>query len=234
MKKTLLGLILGMTFSTSVLAQIDSPMTPPEKDFGDLFQRAAASRFVVIGTVIKNDGIGKRMTPELLKKMNDDIGVGFGGILYTISVESTVCRQTDFKANQTSPEAPHTLYMFQPSDEPMNVAGNWREIILSGQRYLLFFVPISLEVRKKWSEIYQLDPDPKQQEYFHGEELTRGVVPLPAGQAVLDRITPLCQALRPATLKDKLAALKNLKANSSDPIIKEEASAAETALQTPK
>jgi hypothetical protein len=224
MKKLLLCLFLGMTFSTSVFAQIDTPMTPPEKDFGDLFQRAAASRFVVIGTVVKDDGISKRMWEK-------DIGSGYGGKLLTISVERTVCRQTDFKANQTSPEAPHTLYMFQPRDEPMNVAGNWRETILIGERYLLFFVPISSELRKKWIEMYELDP--KQQEYFHGEELSRGVVPLPGGQAVLDRITPLCQALRPATLKDKLAALKKL-ANSNDPIIKQEATAAETALQTPK
>jgi hypothetical protein len=96
MKKTLLGLILGMTFSTSVSAQIDTPVTPPERDYGDLFQRAAASRFVVIGTVIKDEGISKRMWEK-------DIGSGYGGKLLTISVERTVCRQTDFKANQTSP-----------------------------------------------------------------------------------------------------------------------------------
>jgi hypothetical protein len=225
MKELLLCLFLGMTFSTSILAQIDTPMTPPEHDYGDLFQRAAASRFVVIGTVIKDEGISKRMWEK------DNIGSAYGGKLLTISVESTVCRQADFKANQTSPEVPHTLYMFQPRDEPMNVAGNWRETILIGERYLLFFVPISSEVRKKWIELYELDP--QQPEYFHGEELSRGVVPLPAGQAVLDRLTPLCQALRPATLKDKLAALKNL-AKSSDPIIRQEATAAETALQIRK
>jgi hypothetical protein len=196
MKKTLLGFFLGMTFTTSLFAQIDTERIPPEQDSEDLL----------------------------------------GGTLYTISVETTVCRQTDFRANQTSPEAPQTVHMFLPRDEPMSVAGHWREVLVPGQWYLLFLVPTTSETRKKWIEVYQLGP---KQDYFRGEELSRGIVPLPEDHhsakqdTVLQRLTQLCQALRPASLKDKLAALKNL-AKSNDPIIGQEASEAETALRTPK
>jgi hypothetical protein len=96
MKKTLLGFFLGMTFTTSLFAQIDTERIPPKQDSEDLFQRAAASQFVVIGTITKSVGISKRMTPELLKRVNseNDLSLAFGGTLYTISVESTVCRLT--------------------------------------------------------------------------------------------------------------------------------------------
>jgi len=110
-------------FSASIaIAQIDTERIPPEYDLSDLYPRAVASRFVVIGTVVKTDGVSQRMTSELLRRVKDerDLSLALGGGLYTIRVESTVCRQTDFRADAyTSSEAPQTVYVFLPRDEPM-------------------------------------------------------------------------------------------------------------------
>src|SRR5882762_4573014 len=97
--------------STSIKTVAGTERIPPEYDLSDLYPRAVASRFVVIGTVVKTDGVSQRMTSELLRRVKDegDLSLALGGGLYTIRVESTVCRQTDFRADAyTSSEAPQT------------------------------------------------------------------------------------------------------------------------------
>ena len=59
--------LLGLTLANAgtAKAQIDTPMVAPESDFGDLYKRAAASRFVVVGTVTRSEGVSKRWTMDL-------------------------------------------------------------------------------------------------------------------------------------------------------------------------
>src|SRR5580765_347251 len=106
--------LLSMFNAFTAVAQIDTDRVPSAVDTGDLYLRATASRFVVIGTVVSTHGVGRRMTPELLRrvKAESDISLTTGGGLYTIRVESTVCRQTDFKADEhSSSDAPKTVYV---------------------------------------------------------------------------------------------------------------------------
>lgn len=223
-----------------VAAQIDTPQIPPGQDVGDLFERAAASRFVTVGRVVKIEGVAKRMTSELLEKVKaeGDLSLILGGDLYTIRVENTVCRQTDFDVPaQTSLEAPLTIYIFLPHEEPALVNGHQREALLPDHRYLLFLVEPDRQTLEKWTEIYQLEPN---RDYFRGEELSRGIVPLdeatarktslPKQPPVLEKITRLCRALRPRPLEQKMAALKLLEAPGDD-ILKKEATKALAALR---
>jgi hypothetical protein len=59
--------LIGLCFGHAVRArvQIDTPIIAPEHDVADLYARAASSRFVVVGTVLRSEGVSKRMTPEL-------------------------------------------------------------------------------------------------------------------------------------------------------------------------
>jgi hypothetical protein len=244
--RNLLICFLGITFSLALAKpQIDTPRTPPGQDLSDLYARAAASRFVVIGTVVSTQGVSRRMTPELLQhvKAEGELSLALGGSLYTIHVESTVCRQLDFRADaSTSSEAPQTVYVFLPREEPMFVNGHEREVLLPGQRYLLFLAAVPPQVQQKWVESFQLDSS---QGYYRGEGLSRGVVPLfqPTGEVVtptqppvVEKVIQLCRAVRPPSVKEKLAALKML-ASSGDPVLREEAEAAANVLRaqpTPK
>ena len=226
--------------------QIDTERIPPEQDSSDLYRRAAASRLVVIGTVVKSEGIGKRLSQSDIEKMKRPAPNGtivlsldgtFGGSLYTVQIENILCRQADI--HSSAPDAPEIsrpgqfAHIFVPRDEPMFTDGHEREMLLAGQRYLLFLVLTPQPVRKGWVDSFQLDP---KQEYYRGEELSRGVIPLPENRKaqkqplVLRRVAQLCHALRPVTLAGKLAALRTLAA-SRDPVLKEEAGVAVKALQ---
>lgn len=236
--------VLGLTLLFTATAwaatgQIDTERIPPEQDTNDLYLRAAASRFVVIGTVTKTDGVSRRMTPELLHrvKAEGDLSLALGGVLYGIRIENVVCRQTDFESEAHTPlEAPQTAYMFLPQDEPLFVNGHRKETLLQGQRYLLFLVAAPPQVQRKWVALFQLDP---KQNYFRGQDLSRGLVPLfrqtakgfaPTRPPVLDKIVQLCKAVRPPHFEQKLAALKKL-ASSGDPVLRREAEVAAQALQ---
>src|SRR5882762_10364212 len=116
------------------------------------------------------------------------------------------------------------------------VNGHQREILLPSQRYLLFLAAAPSQVRQKWIESFQLDP---KQDYYRGEELSRGVVPLfrqtgvgftPMQPPVLEKLAQLCGAVRPPRVEEKLAALKLL-ASSGDPALQKEADAAANALR---
>jgi len=57
-----------------------------EQELGDLYKRAAASRFVVIGTVLQDSPIGGRGTQP---SIDDNIA----GILHSINIDEVLCRQ---------------------------------------------------------------------------------------------------------------------------------------------
>jgi hypothetical protein len=237
--KTYLGLIATFLLLTPTHAQIDTPATPPDRDLSDLYKRASASRFVVIGTVVKIGGVSKRMTAELLErvKAEGELSLTLGGSLYTIRIENTVCEQQDFaKSGNHSVESPLIVYVFLPRDEPAVVGGHMRETFSLGHRYLLFLAEPSHITLEKWNETYELQPN---RIYYRGEGLSRGVVPLDMptvahssseDKPILEKVTALCSAMRAATVEKKLAALKDL-SSSGDPILQREADIATEALK---
>jgi hypothetical protein len=235
--------VLASTLANPIgMAQIDTSMTLPEQDLSDLCERAATSQVVAVGTVVKRDGVSKRMTAELTERMRAEgnLGLALGGTLYTIGIEGTVCRKSDFRPNASSSlETPRKIYIFVPRNESGFVDGHQQENLLPDRRYLLFLVTTNRQTVEKWTETYELDP---KQTYYRGEQLSRGIIPLkerPPGSTpsktdpVLDKVTSLCQALRPSDLRQKLAALKKLEA-SGDPILEKEARFAAQSLQAMK
>jgi hypothetical protein len=220
-------LLVAALFSlvATARAQLDTESTPPEKDSNDLFARAAASRLVVIGTVIKSEGVPRRIPPQELEARLKN-GTARGGSLVTIRADETVCRQSDFDKNAPNVgEGSQLLYLFVPLDDSNLPPGHYREVLLPQHRYMLLLQP--LDPRSLIAD-YQLDPD---RSYYRGEEENRGVIPLdlPSPSArthnppeVVDKFRKLCSAMRPANPRDKLALLNQL-AQSADPILAREA-----------
>jgi hypothetical protein len=227
-------LVLALAFAETGMAQIDTLMVEPEKDFRDLYKRAAASQFVVVGTVVRMDGIGERWTKDLYERIMaaNDLSVALLGTLYSVQVDNTVCRQGDFRARSSaSSDAPKTIYIFLPKNEPAWVDGQMREVLLPGERYLLFLVPLEQKTLDRWIKTYDLDPH---RPYFRGEQHARGVVLLKAGGlGVLEKVTRLCDAVRPAEVIQKLVSLQKLEA-AGDPILEKEAREAREKLQSAK
>jgi hypothetical protein len=215
-------------------SQIDTERIPPAQDSSDLYRRAAAGQLVVVGTVVASEGVSKRPTEELVQrvKTDGDLSLMVGGSLYTIHIEDILCREADFKTEVSTPHpTPQTLYMFVARDEPLYVDSHRREVLVVGQRYLLFLVPPPSQVVQNWISSSQLNP---KHDYYRGEELSRGVVALsqdPNDSKLLERVTQLCGALKPTSLKDKFAALKRL-STSADPVLSEQATLAEVALKS--
>lgn len=215
--------------------QIDTSPVPEMQDTRNLFSRASTSRYVVIGSVLKSEGVTKRLIPELIKKVEDEgnLSLTVGGSLLTIRVESTVCREQDFKISGATTGTPVRVLVFVPRDEPMFTRGNQREALLPGRKYLLFLTNVSPEAREAWIKKYQLDSGV---EYFRGQDLSRGVILLPEKEGdrnkvpVLEKVSRLCAAVKPQPLARKLAALKILE-DSDDPVLKEEAGLAKKFLQ---
>jgi len=242
-------LLCCFVFAQTVIAQIDTPVVAPQKDVGDIYRRAAASRIVVVGTVLRSEGVGSRPSESdkdnLLGPVPEEGKAivslpTLSGSLYTVQVEETLCRQEEFSGvrvpgDQLIVGPEKAVYVFVPRSEPMFVNGHRQEFLLQGGRYLLFLVEPTPEKQEEWTKSFKLDP---KRVYYRGEELSRGVIPLAKSTPenplqgkppVLEKVTRLCDALRPKNVPDKLAALKKLAA-SGDPILVKEAKAAAVAL----
>jgi hypothetical protein len=222
-------------------------MVLAEKDLRDLYQRAAASRFVVVGTIENSKGIGRRSSEGDSQKTGSASADGnvvtdlptLGGSLYSVRIEEVLCHGEDFSSKPSSVgtiQPAKTLYIFIPRDEPMFANGQMQEIFLPGQRYLLFLAAPAPQVLEKWLAQFQLDPT---RDYYRGEELSRGIVPLfrqsgekfiPKQPPVVEKVRRLCRAVQPPTLEGKLALLRKLQ-DSDDPVLKDEAQKAVSALQ---
>jgi hypothetical protein len=201
------------------------------RQLGELYRRISASRFVVVGTVVTSNEIlerGKRPS------MDDDAA----GQLYTIATEQVLCRQEEASPNTaTSPGgSQREFHLFVPA-EPFVEGVQEKERLSRDQRYLLFLAVPDQKQQKIWTDSFALDP---QFVYYRGEELSRGVIPLarptaenpnPLQPAVFDKVTQLCQAMRQASLEDKLTELNRLAA-SDDPVLRKEAQEAMFAIRT--
>lgn len=121
-------LALGVLFANRAVCQIDTTAMPPGKDLRDLYQRAATSHFVLIGTVEKAEGVGRRLSESDKEKMMTPASDGkaivelpsLGGSLYTIRIETTLCRQREFRIapvrdSQVPQDSGQVVYVFVPS-----------------------------------------------------------------------------------------------------------------------
>jgi hypothetical protein len=241
----------ALLVATSVGAQIDTPMVPIEQDLGDLFRRASASRMVVIGTVVKSEGVSRRLSQaESLERFKPREGEKtaivslnglVGGSLFEIRINDLVCEQSDFalgakEGSESGGRLGQTVPLFVPRDEPLWENGNQKEFLFEGHTYLLFLVVPDSRKQREWVGSFQLDPT---RMYFRGEERSRGLVPLilpsaenpnPEQPPVLDKVRQLCEAVRPSTIEEKLAALDKL-VSSDDPVLQREAKLAMNALR---
>jgi hypothetical protein len=202
-----------------------------EQELGDLFKRAAASSFVVVGQVTRDDVVGERgKRPSI-----DDNVVG---ILHTISISEVLCRQEELGGGRPTrlAQTPDTIRLFVPLKPIVEGRHLKKETPSAGRRYLLFLVVADPLQQKNWIDAFELDP---QATYFRGEELSRGVIPLtdptaqnpsPQQPPVLEKMRQLCSAMYPSRLDAKLSALHQLVA-SHDPILEKEAQIAINALE---
>jgi hypothetical protein len=244
-------LLVFLLTATFAISQIDTEILPPDKDLGDLYRRAAASRFVVLATVLESSGVAKRLSVSDKEKMTTPGPGGkgvivslpaLGGSLYKVRVEETLCRQGDFDITtaaslRSSTEPSQTEYIFLPRNEPIFTEGHRQEILFPSHRYLLLLAEPSKERQREWTRVFELDPG---RDYYRGEQLSRGVVPLtqptaqnpsPKQPPVVEKLRLLCQAVRPTKLEDKLSGLKKLEA-SGDPVLQKEAKIAASALRS--
>ena len=228
-----LRMIVLLALATSAMAQIDTQSIPSEQDQRDLFARAAASRLVIIGKVIKSEGKSERIAPEALHERLKK-GTVRGGGLKTVQVEEVVCQQSDFdnKVPRVD-DRPQPFYLFIPFDELDLPDGHYREVLLPNERYLLLLAELDAAAL---SATYELDPN---RIYYRGEGHNRGVIPLspetPAGRTqnppeVVDEFRKLCAAMRPPKPEDKLGLLEKL-AETGDPILQKEAEIAKASVK---
>jgi hypothetical protein len=224
-------LVLAINLYTQV---VDSETTQQyikrQQELGNLYERAAASRFVIIGTVAKHEIVSNRLQPA-------SIDSNIGGDLYSITVTTTLCRNAEFRFDATEDAiAEGTVYLFVPYKPYGLEDGHRKEHLTVAQQYLLFLTQPSKRKLKEWTKAFELD---SHRTYYRGEQLSRGVIllaqptaenPVPKQPEVLDKVTQLCQALSPPKLQDKLAALRKLVA-SEDPILHKEADIAIKHLQ---
>lgn len=221
----LLCLMMLLGVIASARAQIDTESIPPAQDQRDLFARAAASRLVIVGTVIKIEGVVPRTPPETSRE-HPSQSKDLRAILYTVQVEEIVCRQSDFdSAAPKIDERPQPFYLFIPFDESELPDGDYRESLLPKQRYLLLLHELDTS---SLTAAYKLDPG---RIYYRGEGHNRGVIPFaPETTArgtqnppeVIDKFRKLCAAMRPPKPEDKLSMLQQL-IDSGDPVLTREA-----------
>jgi len=233
-----LVLILGISVTAQMKQRVSGVEAErqwhEEQELGDLYKRAAASRFVVVGTVLKDSPIGQRGKQP---SIDDNVA----GILHSINIDEVLCRQEDLAGGpvKSSTLTPQTINLFVPLNPAVEDRHLRKERLSARRRYLLFLVMPDQAQQKLWTDSLMLDP---QLAYYRAEELSRGVVPLLDPTAdnsslpqphVLEKVRRLCRAMRPSNLDDKLAALNQLVA-SHDPVMEKEAQIAINALQAPE
>jgi hypothetical protein len=235
--------VLSLAFATALLitsvvvvAQIDTAPIPSDVDTRDLYARVTSSKTVIVGKALQSQGVSKRLTPELRKKMQTSLDAILGGTLYTIVVERQVCSQRWFQnPSRTEAKAEHELKIFVALNEPKWAAGNEQEYFLEGQEYLLFVTEPEPMTRTGWIKTYSLDPNVS---YVRAYQGMRGVVQISRHtnvpqSLVLTRLEKLCGAVKATDLKEKLKNLQIL-ATSDDPGLREDAKLAIAGLENKK
>lgn len=236
MKRVFVCLLFLAILKPDALAQIDTPRVRPEFDSRDLFERASSSDYVVVGRIVNVKGVGDRIDRNSKEQILASMDKPLAGEVFQLQVEETICSRQNFEAKQfgriEAPE-PRMLSIFIPAREPVFTGPNRQEVLLRNRRYALFLVAAPPALQKAWTESFELDPKIT---YYRAEELSRGVIALspasdPSSKAppVLEKIQKLCSALRPSSVDQKIANLREL-ASSDDPDLQREATSAIEAL----
>jgi hypothetical protein len=224
---------------------------PPHNpgDTTALFERASASSYVVVATVVDSKLINNKLTAEEAEAHRRELQASEGKELgvfripyempksafrYSLDVSQTLCRQSDFHP---------ALHGLPAPDAPTYVVVPWSEMgrdadvedFGKGQSYLVFLEKDPQQ--GKFGELYEID---LARTYYRAHLRSRGVVELPPGDPakssapgarLLTAVTQLCDAVRPTDLEAKLANLARLRDSTQDLGLKTSAEAAITALR---
>jgi hypothetical protein len=196
-------------FNLGGIAQM-SPNEHSLVNSGVIFRKVLDSDLIVVGSVIKREGVAKHLNREQVKKV-DDLSKTLGGTLYTIEVESLVCAKSDLKAGAVRPQiARKDVYVFVKRDAPMFQNGNRREEFREKERYLVLLTAIPEQAALV--ENYSLDPKNVYYRAVNGES---GVISIPDDKnRVLSDLRRFCGALAPSDSDGKLKLLDLLKRSS--------------------
>ncbi len=225
------------------------PDKPKQEEFrptvAGISGRLAASDYVVIGTVTKLDLVKTRLYKQQLTQMENlaNVGRDISAIwaasdwgtsltLYSMTVESTLCRQSDFHPGQVAPREPSEIYFFSPVSPNLD-AGHRDEVLRVGSRYL-FFLGRDTEVSERLAR-FDLDLS---QNYYRVLNHSDGAIELAQtnngepikrdtdlSRPVVETATALCAAVQPTNAFQKIDALERLK-SSPDLTMRENAEAA--------
>ncbi|MEP7352140.1 MAG: hypothetical protein ABI824_02810 [Acidobacteriota bacterium] len=215
----------------------------------DLTQRVAASDYVIVGSVTKLDMAHSLTMEERVRRVLEAKDLSQDGdhaYIWTIHVDSVLCRNSDFHPENTpSRDLGKDIYLVRPMAEPETVGSQRVEFLQQNRKYLLF-----LHVDPKKNENsgkYHLDPAwgyYRAQGYGDGAirlpleaekgDKPKGVLPESVYRAadgkdlstpVLDATTALCAAVQPSDAFQKQVKLELLK-SSTDPVMRDNAEAA--------
>jgi hypothetical protein len=213
-----LFLLANCLLASFTFGQIDTPRIPSQFDSRDLFKRALASDLIILGTVTGVSGVGDRIDRTDIEQVKASLSDSLAGQVFEVKINQTLCSKSRTKAQRVA--------MFIPWRESLFTGSTRKESLLQDQNYLLFLVAVEPAIQKRWTESFELNPS---ETYYRGQELSRGVIPLPATGtaatpqvAVLRETQQLCWALSATELKERTSRLKEL-ASSSDPDLKREA-----------
>jgi hypothetical protein len=226
---------LGFLVAQSVVHAIDA--VPKGPDLDDLSMRVSESVYVIRGRVLEGPkSIIANITP-ISKETDELLRRGAlvarewipGGALFTVAVDQTFCRQSDFGV-VSAETAPLTgpVYVFVPSQEPptRSALDPYRtvqsEFLMAGRDYLLFLRPSPghSDLLKK----YKLDSGVT---YYRTHEGMRGAVALPDAAhpegsyefitPLVKAVTSLCDAVKAADVDTKVRNLKAIRSQFDDP-----------------
>jgi hypothetical protein len=240
--------VLALFAGEVALGQLRPAQTRPDLD--DLYTRVSESVYVIKGRVVGGKGAGSRVVPlskedveKTMKGISVRTSVEPGGFLFTVAVDQTVCRQSDFAAGAAQIEAPTgLLHIFVPSGEPpvQSVLDSRRhflsEFLQPGREYLLF---LRMDPGKeRLFSRYQLDPNLT---YYRTYEGDRGAVALPdAGHPegpysfiapLASAVTAFCDAAKAPDVETKIRQLNAVRNHSADSAWRQSVDAAINALQ---
>lgn len=181
-----------------------------------LFYLSTSSDFAVLGKVIDTRGIGKRLSQEELRNL-DDLGKTLGGTVYTVQVEDVVIRRANFGIGGSQPRAVRgKIQVFKRRDGPYSP----NELYVKGQRYLIF---LSTPDQVTLGNRYLLD---KGQVYYQAFEPDQGIVRITSlREPFLIELRQLGEAVRPSDPRQKLQRLKVL-LRSTEPELRKSANEA--------
>lgn len=240
--------VLALLAGEVALGQLRPAQTRPDLD--DLYTRVSESVYVIKGRVVSGKGAGARVVPlskedveKAMKGMPVRTSVEPGGFLFTVAIDQTVCRQSDFAIGAAQIEAPTGLLcVFVPSGEPpvQSVLDPRRhflsEFLEPGREYLLFLrkVPDPEKLLSK----YRLDSNLT---YYRTYEGDRGAVALPDAShpegpyafvtPLVSAVTAFCDAAKAPEVETKVRQLNAVKDHSPDPAWRKSVDAAINALQ---